>query len=81
MSEPTPFFQPRLEAAYREALSQGTVDLAPLGVRDEFGNASWQLIFQTEMDALTYKLESEGFTIWFTCAVGNTEYRLAARKE
>lgn len=38
-------------------------------------------IFTSGMDAATYRLESQGFRIWFTCEVDGVEYRLAARKE
>jgi hypothetical protein len=38
-------------------------------------------IFCSEMDAMTYRLESQGYRIWFTCEVDGVEYRLAARKQ
>ena len=51
--------------------------------------ADWQLrdnrtvsiaeIFRSEMDALTYRLESQGYRVWFTCEANGVEYRLAAR--
>ena len=44
-------------------------------------SVSFAQIWRSEIDALTYRLESQGFKAWFTCEVDGVEYRLVARTD
>lgn len=54
-------------------------NVAEQAKQDEGRSVSFADIFCSDIDAKTYRLESQGYRVWFTCEVDGVEYRLAAR--